>query len=50
MYLRHSTPSSGIAKDSEDVIISLLGDENCQVEKMVAVCCDGINVNTDRKN
>lgn len=50
VYLGHATPSSGTAKDSENAICSLLEEENRQMENIVAVGCDGTNVNTGRKN
>ena len=45
-YLGHITPSSGRAESIATGIWNFLNDNKIQTEDLVAIGCDGTNVNT----
>ena len=47
-YLGHVTPNSGTAKDIKSSITNFLSLNNIAADKLVAVGCDGTNVNTGK--
>ena len=47
-YLGHVEPTSGTTKDIKSSITHFLSLNNIVADKLVAVGCDGTNVNTDK--
>jgi len=47
-YLGHLTSTAGTAIEMKNFIINLIASTNINIEKLVAVGCDGTNVNTGR--
>lgn len=45
-YMGHVTPSSGKSADLKDSIVTFLTQNDIKTEKLVAIGCDGTNVNT----
>ena len=44
-YMGHVTPSSGKAADLKVSIVTFLSQNDINTEKLVAIGCDGTNVN-----
>lgn len=49
-YLGHVAPTTSNAADTSNAIISFLNDKSINCESLIAIGCDGCNVNTGNKN
>ena len=48
-YLSHLSPAGSSTKEIKDSVANFTATSNINIEKFVAVGCDGTNVNTGRK-
>lgn len=47
-YLGHLTPTAGTAVEIKNSIVKFIASNNIDIEQLVAIGCDGTNVNTGR--